>query len=77
MAGKSEKIDEVFAFVENFHRVAISETAPGQIDDAAFPGSILEEVHADNRVDDVSHNHVMRTRAAKEDEASTALTKST
>ena len=60
-----------------FHRVAICETASTWINDAAFAFSILKEVHAEDWKHHVSHNHVMGTRLAEEDESRISATECT
>ena len=60
-----------------FHRVAICETASTWINDAAFAFSILKYVHAEDWIDHVSHNHVMVTRLAEEDESRISATERT
>ena len=62
---------------KHFHRVAICETASTWINNAALAFSILKEVHAEDWMDQVSHNHAMGTRLAEEDESRISATERT
>ena len=72
MSCRNQRKNEDVLFIAHrklFRRVAICDTASTRINDADFAFSILKEVHAEDWMDHVSHNHVIGTRLAEEDEA--------